>query len=250
MDFKYGKLAPKKHPMTLRFAKYLKSDGPLLPPAKAAWEYQGKIPQDWGMYGNDQYGDCVFAAFAHMIMCWTANTGKIVIPTVEDVLKGYSDVTGFNPTTGANDNGTSMTDAYDYWKSVGIAGHKIDGWVSVDWTNLDHVKLAIYLFGAINPGIRIPASAEEQFDNGLSWDIEEPDGGNRGGHSVPYFGFGAQGDTGVTWGRRQPTSWSWWLKYVEEAYAPLSLDWIKSNTLAPNHIDVDTLEADLKLIAF
>lgn len=245
-QFFFGKLAPKEHPHTLKLSSILREDALILPPTKTYWEY--KVPDDWGMLGNDRYGDCVFAAIAHMIMNWTAHTGKMFTPSLGDVLKAYHDVTGFDPYSGVNDNGTAMTDAYDYWKNVGIAGHKIDGWAQIDWKNKKHVMLAIYLFGGVNPGIVMPQSALHQFDAGLHWHVEEDDMGIVGGHSVPYFGYGSEGGTGITWGKRQPTSWEFWDKYVEECYVPLSLDWIKSTKEAPNHLKMDELEDMLKKI--
>ena len=63
------------------------------------------------MMENDQIGDCTCAAAGHLIMEWTANAGKkMVMPTDKQIVAAYSAVTGYNPETGANDNGAVEID--------------------------------------------------------------------------------------------------------------------------------------------
>ena len=74
---KLGKLAPKAHPKTLQFSRYLKAGAPPLPPAKVYWEY--KVPVGaWQMFGNDTIGDCTCACIAHMLMLVTPAAPAIV----------------------------------------------------------------------------------------------------------------------------------------------------------------------------
>lgn len=241
MPLKLGRLAPKPHKNTLKFSDYLKPNAALpAPPSKAFWEYK---MNDWKMLKNDEVGDCVFAAMGHMLMNWTAHEGDEVIPTDDQIIEAYSAVTGYVPGDESTDNGTSMTDGYAYWQSKGVAGHKIDGWVSIDYTNLDHVKLGIYLFGGVNPGINVPQSAIDQFNAGMPW--EQSDSPIVGGHSIPVLGYGSQGCTCITWAKRQPMSWAFFQDYTEELYAPLSLDWLDKQGVAPNHINLEQLKADL-----
>ncbi|MFZ0212518.1 MAG: hypothetical protein WBE20_16155 [Candidatus Acidiferrales bacterium] len=241
-----GKNDPKPHRLTLNFNDFVPA-GPLpVPPEKVYWEY--KIPEaQLGMFGNDKYGDCVWAWFAHRIMMTTAHTATLVTPTLDQVLEAYAGCTGFDPATGANDNGTAMTDAFAYWQSTGIAGHKILGWAAVDWKQKAHVDLAIDLFGALDMGVQLPASAESQFDNGKPWDVVSPDGGIRGGHCVGYEGSGSQGDTCITWAARQRLGNRWNGKYADEAYVVISDDWFDITTgLSPSHFNRDSLWAAIK----
>ena len=80
-------------------------------------------------------------------MLWTAHSGKMMTPSLTSVLQAYSDISGYDPDTGANDNGCAMTDVFEYCRTKGLSGHKINAWVQVDFTNLEHVRQAIYLFG-------------------------------------------------------------------------------------------------------
>src|SRR5271156_5340864 len=92
---------PRTRNSQLLLAKYFLRDMPP-PPAKLYREY--KIAEaDWGMFGNDTIGDCTCAAIAHMLMLVTAHTGKIVVPDQASVIEFYSAVSGYEPSTGAND---------------------------------------------------------------------------------------------------------------------------------------------------
>jgi|SRR5579872_1953630 len=240
-----GKLAPKHNAKTLLFSKYLVD----APPEKVYWEY--KVPDDaWQMFGNDSIGDCTCAAIAHMLMLMTAHTGPIVIPTITDVISAYSAVSGYNPSTGENDNGAAITDVLNYWKTVGIAGRKIDGWAQLNQANLQHVEQGVYLFSAIDIGVNFPNSAMQQFNAGQPFEVLADDGGIDGGHSVPNFGYGSEGQTCVTWAKRQQMSAQWFQKYCDEAYVVLTKDWIDAaRDIAPNNLDYAALVADLAAIA-
>jgi len=107
---------------------------------------------------------------------------------------------------------------------------------------------ATYVFGGVDIGVNLPNSAMDQFGKGQPWNVVFDDGGIDGGHSIPLFGYGSAGTTCVTWGQRQPMSWNWFLKYCDEAYAAISLDWLTASGTAVNQIDLPTLQADLKAI--
>jgi hypothetical protein len=113
------------------------------------------------MFGNDRYGDCVWAMMANKIIHDTVHAGAIVIPTLEQVLEAYAAVTGFNPQTGANDNGTVMVEALAYMQSIGLAGHKILGWGQIDHTNRLHRKLGCDFFGSTLVGVNFPRQRHE-----------------------------------------------------------------------------------------
>ena len=242
-----GKL-PKKHsPKTLDFNKYLL---PGIPPApmKTYWEY--KIPDDaWNMFKNDSIGDCTCAAIAHMLMLTTVHTGKIVIPTEQDVLDAYTAVSGYDQQTGANDNGAVIVDVLNYWQTHGIAGHKILGWAEIDQTDLEKMKQGIYIFGGVDLGANMPQSSMDQFESHKPWRVADSATDIIGGHSFPVFGYGRAGETCVTWAERQQINWAWHTKYVDEAYVVITNDWInEASGLAPNALNLDQLQTDIKAI--
>lgn len=244
---KFGKLAPKAHPHTLKLSKYTGPMTPISPtsPHKTWREY--KIhPGDWGVLKNDVLGCCVVSAIGHMLMLETAHTGTVVVPSLDEVIQFYSAISGYDPATGANDNGAAITDGLERWRTVGLSGHKILAWAQVDYQNFYHVKQAIWLFGGLNIGIRVPQSAMDQFSAGQFWDVVPNDGGIVGLHSIPNFGYGSQGTNCITWGQRQGMTWPWFSAYVEEAYVIISSDWLNQATqLTPSGFDIAALRNDL-----
>jgi len=252
MPYKLGKTAPKFNRKTLRLSKYLGSTLPTAP--TKLWREYRVPPSGWGLMMNNTVGCCTCAAIGHMVMLFTAHTGTMVTPTDDQVIAVYSAVTGYDPSQtqpdGSNptDNGAAITDILAYWQAVGIAGHKILGWAQI---NLDpaSIKQAMYLFGAVDIGFNVPASAMTQFQNGQTWDVVTPDGGNVGGHSVPLFGEGSQGFDCTTWGANQKLTNAFAASYMDEAYCVVTQDWISAASgLAPNMINLATLQADLAAI--
>jgi hypothetical protein len=245
---KLGKLAPKAHPKTLRFGAFLLPDAPPPPPAKLWREY--KIPEDaWGMFGNDTIGDCTCAGIAHLLMLVTAHTGGMVVPDEKDVIEFYSAVSGYDPSTGANDNGAAITDVLDRWQSVGFSGHKIVAWAGIEPANFLHRHQGMYIFGGNNVGVELPAIAQQQFADNATWDVPSDgnDGGIEGGHCIIEAGYGADGSDFVSWGRgTQKATNAWSQKYMDEAYVVITQDWIDNATgLAPNMMNMDALVAAL-----
>jgi hypothetical protein len=241
---KFGKLAPKHNSKGLLLNKYLAAS---IPPAPEKVYREYKVPASlWGMLGNDTLGDCTCAAIAHYLMLVTAHTGAMLVPTVEDVVTVYSAVSGYDPATGANDNGAAITDVLEYWRTTGIAGHKILAWAALDQTNLAELRQAIWLFGGIDIGVQLPNVAVNQFNAGQPWEVVTDDGGLDGGHSVPNFGYGSEGTNCITWAQRQGMSWDWFQKYCDEAYTVITPEWFQQATQkTPSGFDLAALQADL-----
>jgi hypothetical protein len=228
-QYKYGRLPAKHDPRTPRFAHYT---GPVLPqpPESCDWS---KAVQTWPMMGNDRIGDCTCAAAGHLIQSWSSNAdGTATAPTEDQVINAYASITGYDPKTGSGDNGASELDVLNYWRTTGIAGNRISGFVEIDPMNSDHVRQAVLLFGGAYLGIDMPRSAEDQFEAGQPW---APDGWFDpivGGHAVPIVGYDAQHLKVITWGRVQLMTWDFLGRYCEEAYCILDPCWLSTRTLA------------------
>jgi hypothetical protein len=247
------KLGLKPRPLGLKgplqFFKYLSADSLGTPPEKVYREY--RIPADaWGMFRNDSISDCTCAAIAHMLMLVTSHTGKLVIPDEADIIKAYSAITGYDPTTGANDNGADLPTVLNYWRDTGVAGHKIVQWGDVDHTSIEMQKHAINIYGATDDAVSFPVSGGAQFDSGQPFTLLNPDGGSEGGHCVPRFGYGSEGCKCVTWSKVWGGTWDWWMKYLFESTAVVTEDWIRqADGLTPSGFPLDTLIKDLKSLA-
>jgi hypothetical protein len=245
---KLGKGAARHDPRALLMASYV---APSLPPPPPSADLTTKVSA-WGMMENDQIGDCTCAAAGHLLMEWTANAGKkMVTPSDKQIVAAYSAITGYNPTTGANDNGAVEVDVLNYWRQTGIAGHKIGAFVSLEPSNHNHIMDAVYIFQGCYIGIQLPVSAQAQVQNHQPWSVPPggPTGdgkpGSWGGHAVPAVAYDARGVTVVTWGALQMMTWSFWEVYCDEAYAILSKDYLTGKKTTPQGFSVAQLNADL-----
>lgn len=211
------------------------------------------VSGDWGMLGNDSAGDCVEAQEGHTLMLRTANAGTIVIPTAQQVIALYSAETGYDPRqqqsdgTNPTDGGTDETSDAQYMISTGFLGHKADATAMLDPTNVDHIKWAIQLFGAVELGVNWTQQAMDQFNAGQP--ITDFSGTSIGGHSVPIVHY--EGDTPyiVTWAERVPTTWDWVKSAADEAHGLIFADWICAQGTAPSGFDLTTLVGDLSAIS-
>jgi hypothetical protein len=187
----------------------------------------------WGMLLNDQIGDCGPAGACHLIIAWAANAGRRVRITNETALKAYIALTGYDPQTGANDNGVQLQDMLAFWRKTGIGSHKILGFGQISKTPAV-LHAAVQAFGGILVGIECPESAEEQFESGIPWSVVKgsPDDG---GHCIIIVGYDSK--TGewiaVTWGGLARIKPSFVKKYLLEAWAVFTRDWLEANGDTP-----------------
>jgi hypothetical protein len=245
---KLGKQTARHDPRTLLLASYVP---PALPTPPANFDLTTKVSA-WGMMDNDQIGDCTCAAAGHLLMEWTANAGKkMFTPSDKQIVAAYSAITGYNPTTGANDNGAVEIDVLNYWRQSGIAGHKIGAYVALEPANHAHVMDSVYIFEGCYIGLRLPKSAQPQVQNHQPWSVPPggPTGdgapGSWGGHAVPVVAYDSRGVRVVTWGALQTMTWSFWETYCEEAYAIVSNDYLSKKKQTPQGLNLQQLQADL-----
>jgi len=246
---KLGKQAARHDPRALLLASYIT---PALPVPPATCDLTQKVGASWGMMANDQLGDCTCAAAGHLIMEWTASAGKkMVTPPDKQIIAAYSAITGYNPSTGANDNGAVEIDVLNYWRQTGIASHKIGAYVALEPANHTHIMDSVYIFEGCYIGLQLPISAQDQVKNHQPWSV--PPGGTTGdgkpgswgGHAVPVVAYDARGVTVVTWGALQMMTWSFWEAYCEEAYAIISTDYLTGKKTTPQGFDMQQLQTDL-----
>jgi hypothetical protein len=245
---KLGKHPVRHDPRTLLMASYLTT---ALPAAPATFDVSKKV-HSWGMMENDQIGDCTCAAAGHLLMEWTENAkGKMFTPTDKQIVAAYSAITGYDPTTGANDNGAQELDVLNYWRQTGIAGHKISAYMALEPANHTHVMDSVYIFGGCYIGVQLPKTAQAQTQNHQPWSVP-PSGttgdgapGSWGGHAIPVVAYDSRGVTVVTWGALQTMTWEFWKAYCDEAYAILSSDYLSGKNQTPQGFNLAQLQEDL-----
>jgi hypothetical protein len=257
---------PHLNPNVLHFKKYvdpkweakLRKTGVPMPALRKYRDWvpfvQPQLPNGFGMMLNDTLGDCTVAAVGHAIQLLTGVDGTVVTPTDAQVLTMY-EASGYVPGDPDTDQGWLIQSALKYWQKTGLAGHKIGAFVSIDPSNELHVDLALEIFGFVNIGIYLPASAQNQ---NLLWSVPttgiggDGEPGSWGGHSIvihkrcetPVYRRSV-----ITWGQPEwhitPNAWE---AYVDEAWTGFTTDWLR-NGKSPSGFDKATLLADLKNVS-
>lgn len=254
---KLGKRAA-VHPKGLRMLSSVTAALPAAPP-NPAWylggrNYKGVALQpitEFGMDGNDQYGDCVFAGAAHFEQLVSTVAGLPNVPTEAQVLAEYSRYTGFNPNNSATDNGAVISEILADWKATGLFGKNLLGCVGVNPKSQTQISDAIWFFGAVTLGVELPNSAQDQD----VWDVPAggPVGngapGSWGGHDVLLINRDARGVTLVTWGALKLATWAWMEAYCDEAYALLSPDFLDADGKTPGGVPLGSMISDLGRIS-
>ena len=85
-------------------------------------------------------------------------------------------------------------------------------------------------------------------DRYLAADGSNSDPGSWGGHCVFVPAYEPTQFKCITWGKNMNITNGFWNKYVDEAYAILSPEWISVNGDAPSGFDLAALQADLALL--
>lgn len=244
-NFKLGKLPARPGAIKFKLADYTTGT---LPTPPRLYGHQSLI-RSWGMLGNDQYGDCVWAGAGHEHMLWNAESKKPFQITSQNVLAAYSAVTGFDPRNPNTDQGTDMEEAAKYRRQTGLLDamnnrHQVGAYLDIPVGNTDKIKQAAYLFSAVGIGIRFPDSAMTQFNRGMPWTVKA--GAQiEGGHYVPIVGYNSSYIYVITWGRVQPCSYAFIRKYMDEGIVYLSNDFLNTTGKTIDGFDLSTLQSDL-----
>lgn len=246
---KLGKLPARPDAVKFKFSTYV--DATKLPTIPKAIGHANLLPTDLGMFGNDEYGDCVWAGAAHETMLWNREAIKTVAFTDAAVLSDYSKVTGFKPSDPSTDQGTDMSVAAAYRRKTGVIDggrvrHTIDAYLALEPGNMTQFAQALYLFGAVGVGIQFPGSAMDEFNDGKPWTVVA--GAEiEGGHYVPLLSRDAKYWNVATWGKIQPVTEGFLKKYCDEAIAYVSTEMLIANKSLEG-FDRATLLADLKAL--
>jgi hypothetical protein len=236
---------------TFRLASYL-AGTVSLPIVPAAFGHQNLIGE-WGMLGNDRYGDCVWAGAAHETMLYNKEAGGTVTFTEADVLADYAAVTGFVLGDPSTDQGSDVQDAAAYRRKTGVIDsngkrHTIAAYLALEPSNLNHLLTAAYLFSAVGIGLNLPASAIDQAKQGTIWDVV-PGSPTEGGHYIPLVGRLTDGLlVGVSWGRQQLFTERFFQTFCDEAVAYVSAEDLV-NQKSPDGFAYADLVADLAALA-
>lgn len=226
-----------------KLAKYV--DPELLAKAPASIHYAQKIVDakaSFPMYGNDRLGDCTAAAEGHQEQVWSFNAGAPRTPPESVVEAAYY------RTGDGTDDGRYLDEMLADWRKVGLGAGSapILGYAKVTLSSHAEVKAASWIFGGLYIGLGLPISAQSQ----KTWKVVPGTGQAEkpyswGGHCVDVAGYTSEYVNVVTWGAILQMTWGFWDKYVDEAFALVSPDWLEATKIAPSGVNLAALKADL-----
>jgi hypothetical protein len=236
--FRAGRLAPhpeSTHPR-VKLADHL-TGSLATPPVSTDWYSEVAA---WPMFLNDSLGDCTCACTGHIIESASRyGEGATVAVPQSAILAEYERVGGYVPGDPSTDNGAVIQDVLGDWRKTGVAGHKCLAFAQVDVSSTEGVKQAVSIFGVADLGITVTQDMMDAFNAGHAWSTAT--GASLGGHCVPAVGYDAEYVYVVTWGQVQPMTWGCFAAVTEEAWAPITPEWVDMASKTP----ADPLGVDL-----
>ena len=199
---RYVYLRPRKEmrrlPTAKRFVNPRMYHGPtakrVVVPASFSWSGNGNLK--FPVLGNDQVGDCYYAAACHGSQTWTGNAGTECVFDESAVIARYLAISG-------GDNGLSDSDIFPEWKG-GIVGpngpHKILDDMTVLPGDDNATALAMYAFCGLIFTASLLGSWLNNASPGAIWDANgRPD--PSAGHAMFLTGKEPNGNYELqTWG--------------------------------------------------
>jgi hypothetical protein len=221
------------------------------PPASASWSAAVvALAKRWGMDLNDQYGCCVIAAVAHMLVCWSANAGRVVVPSDDDVYKLFKLMS-------PNLDGCVVQDVLDWLRQNTWCGMRLGNYAALDPASLPQLRDTVSLFvGGLVLGIEMPDAWVAGYEDlsKVPWTVPEgqPLTGRyasnpNNGHCVfvPHYELDAFWP--VTWGEEKSLFLAA-LPYVTEAYVCESPAMLNPSGTTPSGLAQAALDADMAVL--
>src|SRR4029077_20830125 len=132
------------------------------------------------------------------------------------------------------------------WQKHGVFGHYIKAWAAIDHSDLNALRQAIDIFGGILVGTEVTGSMQAQFAAGKPWN-RPFNKGVKGLHGVPWLGYGREGQTCITWAKRQQMDLTA-NRICDEAYCVITDDFLNSAFKTPLGINATQLAADIEAL--
>lgn len=238
-NYKLGRNAPKRAP-SLRLSSVLTG---VVPEHPVAVDHLGTA--EFGLYANDTYGDCGPTSVANLARLVSLGlTGTMVAPSQDDVFDLYrrSGNPGFDPDTGADDNGVVMQTMLEALLHGGIGGITPVAFAEVDVTNDDELTAAVSIFGGALWGVDLRVAQQAQTDaEPPVWDYVRS--GDWGGHAIVCGAYEANDRQDVvSWAERIACTDAFRREQLEEAWVVV-WPWNLDNPAFQQGVDLDALRA-------
>lgn len=201
---------------------------------------------DLGLDANDRFGDCgPTSVDNHRRVTTRALVGMEEDATLEAVFDLYrrSGNPGFDPATGADDNGVSMPALLGAARAGGLGGQKLIAYGRLHDTSTASIAAAIALFGGVLFAVDLQTAQQTQ----TTWDFSSS--GEWGGHAVVAAAYDlATGliDVG-SWAQRYPTTEAFRAEQLWEVWVPIWPETIGSHHFQAN-VEVEAMAEQFKAL--
>jgi hypothetical protein len=241
--YKLGRIHDHYPPPVSDLATYATKPLPAPAASVAIPSIAGNNRTDWGMLGNDQWGDCTIAGADHVIEADSAvATQPFTLPSLNAVEHEYFGLTG------GPDSGLVLSKVLKAWRASGMFTNKLAAYAPVQVTNTTLLQQCIEWFGTAYVGVNLPQPAEGQFnpDGSGIWDLTgtAADQQIEGGHCIVLVAYDGEYLYAVTWGAIVSVTYGWWARYGDEAWATITQEFVARGGDARG-ISLSSLEADL-----
>lgn len=209
---------------------------------------------EWGVLGNDDWGDCYWASAAHEFMAIRHRVDAAPEFSDQSVLDAYGTYLGLYGRAGleANPDADAGTDARDgarYRRDHGIAddkGHQ--HYIGAYAFESDPYQLPALIdaFGAVTVCVNLTTDAErafsiaEQEKGDFTWDIGSLSP-TVGGHAIAGTYWTPGGIGVVSWGREGIITYDYLEHYMQTAVVYFSRGELDSNGETPAGLDKEKL---------
>lgn len=220
-EFKLGKQDYKEDGRTLQLEEFVNTDIQV-PVSYDFDKKRAKFPLR--MWGNDDYGNCVFAMQANQLLrVERVETRRTVNLFDEDVINRYKLLTGCQQPDDENDRGYVMLDANVDLRAGWTLNGKTYQIAAFGEVPINHqiLRTCCYLFNGLQLGFDLPLTARQDTRNG-AWVTTEGSGSEPrswGGHAVYCKRFDIDNLYVLSWGREIRVSNAFIDKYCDEAWA-------------------------------
>lgn len=195
----------------------------------------------WNDYNNYNIPDCVPAAAAHMITCWSSNTSQVIIPSFADVKRAY-DRNKQSISSGVEmQRGCRLENFIGYWIDPGMGNDKLTTYKQIREKDCSFLTLATYYYGGCLIGLRMPKAVKTMsVDDPWDLPVDQVDfqtgdwtPESWGGHAVPVVGVSGDFFEIISWNRIIRMSARFYMVYNDESHVLLSPNWIMPDGTSP-----------------
>lgn len=246
-----GRQSPRPTPLLPSILTYT-ARAPL-PEAPATIDWSENI--EWPLLANDRVGDCTCAAVLHYAQAaerWHDGVGRPASDA--EAVAAYSSVSSYEPQRPETDTGALISVVLEHWHNAGFAApggnNRISALVRLDPGDAAQLRQALWLFGPLIIGARLPLAAQTQQRWTAPLDLAGVNApGSWGGHCMLLTGWhDAVSVNLITWGDVKVADPGWIATYCDEAWAVLHPTWIASGK-SPSGWLVETVIADMQELA-